>query len=89
MSARSHALLQRMLLTLPFTSFIGLAVASDPAVELAPLRYKYLEIVRNRELAKNHRIYHPTLTLDNHAKELICWWILNIDFQTRSQQMLV
>ena len=30
--------------------FIGLAVASDSAVPLVPLRIKYLEIVRNREL---------------------------------------
>ncbi|KAK4303876.1 hypothetical protein Pmani_024127 [Petrolisthes manimaculis] len=30
--------------------FIGLTVASEPAVTLAPLRYKYLEIVRNKEL---------------------------------------
>ena len=35
-------------------SFIGLTVASDPAGELAPLRYKYLEIFKNRELARNH-----------------------------------
>ncbi|MPC67251.1 hypothetical protein E2C01_061424 [Portunus trituberculatus] len=35
-------------------SFIGLAVASDPAVDLAPIRYKYLEIEKNRELHRSH-----------------------------------
>ncbi|MPC74268.1 hypothetical protein E2C01_068624 [Portunus trituberculatus] len=63
-----------------------MTVASDPAVELALLRYKYLEIVRNGELARNHGVYHSTITLDNHARRLINWWIDNIDTQSKSLQ---
>ena len=59
-------------------------MASDPAVELAPLRYKYLEIVRNRELARHHGDYRSTITLDDHTRRLITWWIDNIDTQSKS-----
>ncbi|MPC42185.1 hypothetical protein E2C01_035799 [Portunus trituberculatus] len=38
-------------------SFNGLAVVAEPAVNLAPVRYKYLEIIRNRELARHHGDY--------------------------------
>ena len=54
-------------------SFIGLTVASDPAVELAPLRYKYLEIIRNRELALNLGDYNARITLDAHARDFFFW----------------
>lgn len=69
---------------LELSSFIGMAVASDPAVELAPLRYKYLEIIRNKELARHHGNYNSPVILDNHAQGLIKWWINNIDSQTKS-----
>ena len=69
---------------LELSSFIGMAVASDPAVELAPLRYKYLEIIRNRELARHHGNYSSPVLLDNHARDLITWWVNNIDSQTKS-----
>ncbi|KAK4321821.1 hypothetical protein Pmani_007448 [Petrolisthes manimaculis] len=64
--------------------FIGLAVASDPAVNLAPLRYKYLEIVRNKGLSQNKGNYNSVIALDNHAKDMTKWWIDNIDSQTKS-----
>ena len=38
-------------------SFIGLAVAAEPAVDLAPIRYKYLETITNRELVRHHGDY--------------------------------
>lgn len=44
-------------------SFISLAVASTSAVQLTSLRYKYLEILRNRELARNHGNYDVSVTL--------------------------
>lgn len=53
--------------------FISLAVASDSAVPLAPLRYKYLEIVRNRELSQNKGNYAAVITLDRHAIDVIQW----------------
>lgn len=56
-------------------------VATDSAVKLAPLRYKYLEVIRNRELTKNHGNYNANVILDHHAKELITWWIENIGCQ--------
>ena len=38
-------------------AFTGLAVAAEPAVDLALGCYKYLEIIRNRELARHHGDY--------------------------------
>ncbi|KAK4328559.1 hypothetical protein Pmani_001035 [Petrolisthes manimaculis] len=64
--------------------FIGLAVASDPAVNLAPLRYKCLEIVSNKGLSQNKGNYNSVIVLDSHAKDMIKWWIDNIDSQTKS-----
>lgn len=64
--------------------FIGLTVASEPAVTLAPLRYKYLYIVRSRELVKNKGNYSAIINLDDHAKDLISWWVHNIDLQSKS-----
>ncbi|KAK3881370.1 hypothetical protein Pcinc_014187 [Petrolisthes cinctipes] len=64
--------------------FTGLTVASEPAVTLAPLRYKYLEIVRNKELVKNKGNYSAIINLDDHAKDLISWWIHKIDLQSKS-----
>ena len=66
------------------SSFIGMAVASDPAVELAPLRYKYLEIVRNRELSFHHGDYSALVLLDHHARELVAWWVDNVHTQVKS-----
>lgn len=65
-------------------AFIGLAVASEAAVNLAPLRYKYLEIVRNRELTLSKGNYNSVISLDSHAQDMIRWWIDNIDSQTKS-----
>lgn len=64
--------------------FIGLAVASEPGVTLGPLRYKYLEIIRSNELIKSKGNYNVKIQLDDHAKDLINWWIHNIDVQSRS-----
>ena len=60
-------------------SFIGLTVASDPTVELAPIRCKYLEIIKNRELSRFHGNYEAKISLDSHARDLINWWVHNID----------
>lgn len=65
-------------------AFIGLAVASEAAVNLAPLRYKYLEIVRNKELTLSKGNYNSVISLDSHAQDIIRWWIDNIDSQTKS-----
>ena len=65
-------------------SFIGLAVAAEPAVDLAPVRYKYLEIIRNRELAGHHGDYAARVSLDEHAKELVLWWVNNVPLQSKS-----
>lgn len=50
-----------------FGWFHWLALALDSAVPLSPLRYKYLEIVRNRELSQNKGIYNAVINLDSHA----------------------
>ena len=65
-------------------AFIGLAVASEAAVNLAPLRYKYLEIVRNQALTLSNGNYDSIISLDSHARDMIRWWIDNIDSQTNS-----
>ena len=65
-------------------SFIGLTVASAPAVNLAPLRYKYLEIIRNKGLSQHFGDYDSTVLLDAHSRELITWWIRNVDSLSRS-----
>lgn len=52
-------------------SFLGLAVTSAKAVQLVPLRYKYLELYSNRELARSHGNYDLCVTLDDHAKTSI------------------
>lgn len=62
---------------------IGLAVASEPAVTLAPLRYKYLEIVRNENLVIPIGDYDAFFTLDALAKDLVSWWIHNVDSLSR------
>ena len=81
---QGRALLRGDVTLTDLASFIGLAVASDPAVDLAPLRYKYLEIVKNRELRRSFGNYQAKISLDSHAKDLINWWIHNIDSQSRS-----
>lgn len=63
------------------SSFIGLTVASAPAVELAPLHYRYLELLRDRGLAQFCGDSDQYLTLDVHAQRLAVWWVTNIDFQ--------
>ncbi|MPC78367.1 hypothetical protein E2C01_072852 [Portunus trituberculatus] len=59
-------------------------MAADQEVELAPLRYKCLEIIRNRELACNYGNYLSEVSLDSHALGIIKWWVYNIDSQTKS-----
>ena len=69
---------------LALASFIGLAVASAPAVSLASLRYKYLEIIRNNGLSRSFGDYTSTVLLDAHSKELVTWWIHNVDSLSKS-----
>ena len=47
---------------LDLSSFIGLAVAAGPAVELASLRYRYLEILHNRSLSQSCGNYHSRIS---------------------------
>lgn len=61
-----------------------LSVASDPAIQLAPLRYKYLGIICSRDLFWNNGNYNSYVTLDSHVQDLINWWITNIDVQVKS-----
>ena len=48
-------------------SFIGLAVAAEPAVALALVRYKYLKLVRSRELGQFRGDYSARVVLNNYA----------------------
>ena len=64
-------------------SFIGRLVAAGPGVPYAPLRYKYLEILRNGALSRNRGNYDGFLVLDSRARECVSWW-LKYDFSPRS-----
>ena len=65
-------------------SFIGNVVAADSGVPLAPLRYKQLEIVRNRALLTHKGNYDSMITLPVRARKIISWWINNIHNQSKS-----
>ena len=66
------------------SSFIGNVVAAAPGVPLAPLRYKRLELVRNRALLDAKGNYDSLITLPAQARDTITWWITNIHSLTRS-----
>lgn len=65
-------------------AFIGNAVAADPGVPRAALKYKYLEIIRNRALLCNKGDYDGSLVLDRKATDLLCWWRECVDQQSKS-----
>ena len=64
--------------------FIGNVVAAGESVKHAPLKYKYLEILRNDALTQNCGDYEAVLHLDERAKSLIHWWTTNIHSCVRS-----
>lgn len=66
------------------SSFIGLAVFAGVAVPHAPVKYKYLEIVRNMALIESRGDYKAKIILDAHSRDLLCWWVDNITSQTKS-----
>lgn len=43
------------------------------AVPQAPLRYKYLEIIRNMDLVRNKENYKAKVCFDVHARGMIAW----------------
>ena len=60
---------------------IGNIVAAEPSVYLAPLRIKYLEILKNEALAKNSGNFNKELQLDAKGRKIVKWWIHNIHAQ--------
>ena len=60
------------------SSFIGNVVASAPGVHLAPLRYKPLELVRNRALVNSRGNYDGFVRLSLRARLTVSWWVDNI-----------
>ena len=66
--------------------FIGNVVAAGESVQQAPLKYKYLEILRNEALKENCGNFDAPLHLDKRAKCLIHWWTSNIHSCFRSLQ---
>ena len=64
--------------------FIGNVVAAGPGVPVAPVRYKYLELVRNRFLAASGGNYEALVSLDDHARQLVKWWSHHLHLQCRS-----
>ena len=66
------------------SSFIGSVVASDHGVPRAPLKYKYLEVLKNRALGACKGDFDGSVTLDQQALGLIRWWIDNVHHLSRS-----
>ena len=64
-------------------SFVGSLVAADQSVPRAPLRYKYLEILKNRALVANKGDFDASVTLDCRALDLVRWWVDHIPHLTR------
>lgn len=58
--------------------FIGNVVVAGDSVHWAPLKYKYLEVLRNEALKKSCGDFDALLCLVQRAKCLIHWWINNI-----------
>ena len=64
-------------------SLIGNVVAADPAVPLGPLRYKYLEIERNRLLSEHYGDYEATVSITKEARNKLQWWADHIHSLTK------
>ena len=64
--------------------FIGNVVAASYGVDRAPLRFKYLEILKNKALKSLQdnvpfrQAYDSFVVLDDKARCLITWWCRNI-----------
>ena len=65
-------------------SFIGLIVFAGVAVPQAPIKYKCLKNIRNMALFHSKGDYNAIISLDNHARELIEWWMINIGSQKKA-----
>ncbi|XP_064643578.1 uncharacterized protein LOC135497676 [Lineus longissimus] len=60
---------------------IGNLVATEPAVPVAPLFYKSLEVVRNLALRESKGNFEAAVCLSTAARMDLKWWIDNIDYQ--------
>ena len=69
-------------------SFIGNLVATQPAVPLAPLRYKYIEIAKNKLLNANNGVYDAKVSLASKERFHIAWWADNVHKQYKSLRNL-
>ncbi len=66
-----------------FASIIGKLVATQPGVPHAPLYYRELEFTKTLWLAIRKGNYDAKMTLDPDTKDILQWWIDNVDLQTR------
>ena len=64
-------------------SFIGSVVATDHGVPRAPLKYKYLEILKNRALVASKGNFDASVILDDKALGLIRWWVVHLPHLVR------
>ena len=75
---------QKTLTVRQLASFIGNVVAATPAVPLAPLKFKFLEIERNRALLVSSGDYEHHIQLSQKAKTFIQWWVTHIHSQSQT-----
>lgn len=62
---------------------IGNLVAAEPAVEMAPVFYRRLEIYKGQKLAEACGDFDVTIQIPDFLKEDLNWWIDNIHTQMR------
>ena len=61
-----------------FAKLIGLMVASEPAVEHAPLFYKPLEKIKEFQLRINKGNFDRYMKINSKCKDAMQWWIDNL-----------
>ncbi|XP_062571921.1 uncharacterized protein LOC134233885 [Saccostrea cucullata] len=62
-----------------FAQLFGKLVSSEPGVRYAPLYYKSLEIVKDKELKTNAGNFDAKFLISGEIRKTITWWINNVE----------
>ena len=74
-----EVLVKRRVTIRKFSRLIGKLVATQQGVEYAPLFYKPLEKVKEREIKKHCGNYNCFMTIPKVVTPVLEWWIRNVD----------